>query len=150
MLTYINAGFGEPLSRDDLSLIKSLGYAGVRQDIPNARVAPALVDNILSADLRGIFVIPVESEAVCQEAAHAVSARAAYLGLAGLSQVVVLEVGNEEDLPGKRWSRDPLGWAKMVADVAFIARSHSHELTVVSGGCPRCPGTRWAGWSGRE
>jgi hypothetical protein len=135
---FLNAGFGDPLPREDLALIKSLGYAGIRQDVPTVSVAAALVDNILAADLMGIFVVPVKDESACQEIAHAVSVRAMQLGLA---RAVVLEAGNEEDLSGKRWSRDPLGWARLVADVALIAAAHSDTLRVVSGGVSSLSGS---------
>jgi len=127
----LNAGFGNPLPSEDLDLIRSLGFQGVRQDVPTVEAAPALVSNILGAHLFGLFVVPVADADACHEIAHAVSIRAVESGLAGQC---ALEVGNEEDLAGKRWARNPLGWAALVADVALIARSHSPEIRVVSGG----------------
>jgi hypothetical protein len=136
MIRAINAGFGDPLPAEELDFIRSIGASGVRQDVPNAKAAPALVANILGADFVGLFVIPVAVESACQEIAHAVSVRATEMGM---DYRCILEVGNEEDLEGskdrpKRWARDPKGWAALVADVALIARSHSPSLRVVSGG----------------
>lgn len=131
MLMILNAGFGDPLPPSDLSLIRSLGYVGVRQDVPTAESAPLLVSNLLESGLIGIFVIPVANEGTCQEISHAVSRRASELGK---SDMAILEAGNEEDLKGKRWANDPMGWASLVADVVFIARSHNPALRVVSGG----------------
>jgi hypothetical protein len=136
MLMLLNAGFGEPLPTADLVLIRSLGYQGVRQDVPTAAVAPALVDNLMAANLYGIFVIPVAHEAACQDIAHAVAAQIVLRAGSGMG---FLEVGNEEDLSGKRWARDPVGWARLVADVATIAAAHSNiapggPVQVVSGG----------------
>jgi hypothetical protein len=136
VIAYLNAGFGEPLSRDDLSLIKSLGYAGVRQDVPEVEVAAELVDNVLDEGMTGIFVVPVALESSCHDIAHAVARRAVERQQGAL---VMLEAGNEEDLSGKRWTRDPIGWARLVADVATIADSHSNiapggHVRVVSGG----------------
>jgi hypothetical protein len=132
----LNAGFGELLSGDDLALIRSLGYDGIRQDVPTAPIAQALVDNVLDAGLVGIFVVPVAEEDACHEIAHAVARRAVARQQGAL---VVIEVGNEEDLSGKRWSRNPVGWAALVADVSVIAASHSNiapggQVRVVSGG----------------
>lgn len=132
MLKLVNAGFGSPLSVEDFDLIRSLPQCdGVRQDVPSADDAPGLVSNALGAHLVGNFVIPVADPEACHEIAHAVSLRAGDLWM--IDQCI-LEVGNEEDLEGKRWARDPKGWAALVADVAYIARSHSSALRVVSGG----------------
>jgi len=139
----LNAGFGEPLSGEDLDLIRSLGYQGIRQDVPSAAgaapsvaSAAALVDNVLDAGLMGIFVIPCDLADICHEIAHAVARRAVERQQGAL---VVIEVGNEEDLSGKRWARDPVGWAALVGDVSVIAASHSNispggAVQVVSGG----------------
>ena len=143
MLMLLNAGFGEPLSADDLALIRALGYVGVRQDVPSAAgAAPsvagaaALVDNVLDAGLMGIFVIPADLADICHDIAHVVARRAVERQQGSR---VVIEVGNEEDLSGKRWARDPHGWAALVADVSVIAASHSDispggAVQVVSGG----------------
>lgn len=136
MIYALNAGFGQPLPIEDLVLIRSLGYEAIRQDVLSADWAPALVDNILRGDLRGIFVVPVAKESECHAIAHVVSRRAVELQQGGL---VILEVGNEEDLAGKRWSRDPVGWSMLVSDVATIASDHSSiapggSVRVVSGG----------------
>jgi len=137
MDTYLNAGFGDLLSYDDLFLINALGYDGIRQDVPDAERAGALVENIEEGfTLNGIFVVPVAKEDVCHAVAHAISSAAVAMHA---TNHVVLEVGNEEDLGGKRWSRDPVGWAALVRDVQDIARQHSAlcgsgPLAVVSGG----------------
>lgn len=136
MIYALNAGFGSLLSTADLALIRSLGYQGVRQDVPTVEGAAGLVDNLLDADLMGIFVVPVAREDACHDIAHAVARRAVERQQGGL---VVLEVGNEEDLSGKRWARDPHGWAALVADVSIIAAGHSNiapggPVRVVSGG----------------
>ena len=143
MIYALNAGFGEPLSGEDLDLIRSLGYQGIRQDVPSAAgaapsvaSAAALVDNVLDAGLMGIFVIPCDLADICHEIAHAVARRAVERQQGAL---VVIEVGNEEDLSGKRWARDPVGWAALVGDVSVIAASHSNispggAVQVVSGG----------------
>jgi hypothetical protein len=130
MIYLLNAGFGEPLPPDDLGLIQFLGYQGVRQDVPTVAVAPALVDNILDAGLMGIFIVPVAEEQVCYDIAHAVALRAAERQQ---GERVVIEVGNEEDLRGKRWARDPAGWAALVANV-LAARVEGAWGRVVSGG----------------
>lgn len=129
MRYYLNAGFGEPLSDSDLSLILDLGYNGVRQDVPSVEKAGELVKNLRF--VKGIYVIPVADENTCQQIAHAVCMEAASLGEASNTAV---EVGNEEDLKGKRWSKDPAGWTALVKDVATIAASYSPDIQVVSGG----------------
>lgn len=130
MLKLLNAGFGEKLSTADLALIRSLGYQGIRQDVPEVEVADELVDNVLAEGMAGLFVVPVAEEDACHSIAHAVAAQIALRDGIGF-----LEVGNEEDLSGKRWSRDPVGWARLVADVVTIARDHSGgTLRVISGG----------------
>jgi hypothetical protein len=132
MLMLLNAGFGEPLPTADLALIRSLGYQGLRQDVPTAAVAAALVDNLMAANLYALFVIPVAEEDACHEIAHAVAAQIVLRAGAGMG---FLEVGNEEDLSGKRWARDPAGWALLVRDVKTIADQHSGgAIEVVSGG----------------
>lgn len=130
METYINAGFGELLSDGDLMLIRSLGFDGIRQNVPSPEHV-GLVDNILESGLHAIFIVPVETPDICQTTAHAVAERAAELGR---SSQAVLEVGNEEDLGGKRWAKDPHGWAALVSDVCTIAASHRFMGPVVSGG----------------
>ena len=143
MIYLLNAGFGEPLSGEDFALIRSLGYVGIRQDVPSAlgaapsvAGAAALVDNVLDAGLMGIFVIPADLADICHDIAHAVARRAVERQQ---GRRVVIEVGNEEDLSGKRWARDPVGWAALVSDVSVIAASHSAiaaggPVQVVSGG----------------
>jgi len=132
MIYLLNAGFGEPLPADDLDLIRFLGYQGVRQDVPSAAIAPTLVDNLMAANLYGIFVVPVAEESVCHEITHAVAAQIVLRAGAGMG---IIEAGNEEDLSGKRWTRDPVGWARLVSDVKTIADDHSGgEITVLSGG----------------
>jgi exo-beta-1,3-glucanase (GH17 family) len=129
MLTLLNAGFGDPLPEADLVLIRSLGYQGVRQDVPESVMAADLVDNVFAEGLVGIFVIPIAEEDVCHSIAHALAQQINLRAGVG-----IIEVGNEEDLSGKRWSRDPLGWARLVDDVVFIAQSHGAPVPVVSGG----------------
>jgi hypothetical protein len=130
MLKLLNAGFGEPLSTADLTLIRSLGYQGVRQDVPEVEVADGLVDDVLAEGMVGLFVIPVSEEDACHDIAHAVARQ--IMRRSGESSCAI-EAGNEEDLSGKRWARDPLGWARLVADVSIIAQSHG-RIQVVSGG----------------
>lgn len=132
----LNAGFGSPLPTDDLALIRSLGYEGVRQNIPTEALAPSLLDNLLDAGLHALCILPVEEEDICHLIAHALARRAVERQQGGM---VVLEVGNEEDLSGKRWARDPRAWAALVADISVISSSHSSiapggPITVVSGG----------------
>jgi hypothetical protein len=129
-LFFLNCGFGEPLPAADLVLIRSLGYQGIRQDVPRVEVAGELVDNVLAEGMVGIFVIPVADEDACHDIAHAVARQ---IVLRSGESSCAIEAGNEEDLSGKRWTRDPLGWARLVADVSIIAQSHG-RIQVVSGG----------------
>jgi len=144
---FLNCGFGEPLSAVDLELVRSLGFSGIRQNVPTAGRAAELVDNVLDAGLSAIFIVPVEDEGACQAVAHAVAERAVGRGLA---HQAVLEVGNEEDLRAKRWAKDPTGWAALVRDVASIAWGHGGSaLRVVSGGVSSVSRTA-LGWLARS
>lgn len=133
MKVYLNAGFGEPLPAEDLYLIASLRYAGIRQNIPNVETAVNLAKNALSGgQLEALFILPVEDPAVTHEIAHTLSRVLMDMDVA---QRAALEVGNEEDLSGKRWKDDPHEWGKLVQDVVSIARDHTGgALRVVSGG----------------
>jgi hypothetical protein len=129
---YLNAGFGEPLSDEDLSLIASLGYVGIRQNVPDPAEALPLVSNVLNTKLRGIFIVPVDDPDNCQATAHAIAEAAVALGSSGS---VTIEVGNEEDLHSKTWSKKPERWAALVNDVVQIALQHwAGGVQVVSGG----------------
>ena len=130
MRLFLNAGFGDPLPASDLDLIRSLGYEGIRQNVPTVESAAWLVGNALDKGA-AIFIIPVESADLCQDIAHAVAER---IKVIGGDDRAVIEVGNEEDLRGKRWHDDPFGWSLLVTDVLNIAREHRFWGPVVSGG----------------
>ncbi len=117
METYLNAGFGELLPVSDLELIRYLGFAGIRQNVPSPSVGVALVDNALDGGNKAIFIVPMADPTVCQEVAHVVAGQVAQRGL---SDQAVIECGNEEDLK--------------VADVITIAGQHGFTGPVVSGG----------------
>lgn len=133
MKLYLNAGFGEPLPASDIDLIASLGYAGIRQNVPSVETAVDLAKNALqSGQLEALFILPVEDPAVTHEIAHTLSRVLMDMDVA---QRAALEVGNEEDLAGKRWTNDPQEWGKLVRDVASIAwQQTGGVLRVVSGG----------------
>lgn len=58
MRFFLNAGFGWPLTPADLSMVKGLGFDGIRQDVLTPSRAEELVHNIHDAGMAGIFIAP--------------------------------------------------------------------------------------------
>jgi len=127
------AGFGETLSPQDWSLIRSdLGFCGIRQDIPRADAAPALITNIAwaSAPL-SIALVNVRGtiDGTLETADEvAVAAKAT-----GCDARLAIEVGNEEDING-RWGNDPRGYGHLVASVEDLLSVHAPRVRVVTAG----------------
>ena len=106
---YLNAGFGEPLGKETLDLIRSLGFVGVRQDIPNddANAMRPLVREVADAGLIGIFLIGAEvvngkaiGSAHVNEQPHVIIRRGEMLAHLMMEENAsgVIEVVNEPDL----------------------------------------------------
>jgi len=131
MIAFLNAGFGEFLSSDDLALIRELGYAGIRQDIRlgySYDFVAALVTNALpESDSRAIFVVEA---AGAQDLAQRVGLATRSL-TAGIR--CILEVGNEEDADSY-WRYHPEEFGQLVSDTALMVERTDPTLTVISGG----------------
>lgn len=102
MKLLLNAGFGRPLGDLTLRLIKGLGFSGVRQDATDPRLVPALVDELVAADLDAVFIVRdlTQAFAVAQ-------ATAPWDGFD-------IELGNEED--ARQSPKDYAEWVYFVRD----------------------------------
>lgn len=123
MRTYLNAGFGELLSQEDIGFIRSVGFNGIRQDVKSAEGVQALVENALATLSSAIFVVdigsPVLLAALVAEAARNIGAETA----------CVIEIGNEIDataMPARDFGR--------AVRMAFDAVRTYAPIPVVSGG----------------
>jgi len=131
MDSYLNAGFGEFLSEEDLMLIRDLGYMGIRQDIRlgySYEFVKALVENALPVpNSKAIFIVEARG---AQDLAQRVAVATRTLG-AGSRCVV--EVGNEPDTD-EYWRYHPEEFGQLVSDTAAMVERTDPALVVISGG----------------
>jgi hypothetical protein len=120
MRAFLNCGFGDPIADADFRLIESLGFAGIRQDVPAGRET-LLVRNFARTSLRPLFLL--DGDSLPQRAA-AVAALAAEASLDA-----AIEVTNEPDV-APEWQSNPAALADVVRRI-YVAVP---DFPVVTGG----------------
>lgn len=145
MRVLLNAGFGHPLGRETLALILSLGFDGVRQDVPFFRTE-AEIENLLSefigSGLSPILLVgggdmsrdgrPAGHDEVAGYAWR-VATVARRLGLFDGDAPAAIELGNEPDIaPG--WEGRP-DWFALLLHTGYVAvKTAAPSAIVISGG----------------
>lgn len=141
MKLYINAGFGELIGAEMLDALRQRGFAGVRQDIPDAASAPAFCREIADSGLNAILLVaggkmgtagrgmpPQDIAALADATARA--ARDTGLFDAGRA---VIEIGNEPDI-AYTYDSKPALFAEAVRTSEARVRAVSDTAVVVTGG----------------
>ena len=125
MRTYLNAGFGSLIGAADLELIKSLGFAGVRQDVRSVQDARPLAQELADAGMVAILVL---DPAVWNGGDVTATARATE-AICSTGLEAALELGNELD-----GAVDPRNYALAFARAERAIRSVYDEAVVLTAG----------------
>jgi hypothetical protein len=119
----LNAGFGTSIGAGDLTLIRGLGFLGVRQDVPSVVSVVPISAELMDAAMSAILVLgPAvwHSPAACRWVAQACSS----LGLD-----YYLEIGNELDA-----TEDPRAYALAFQAVEKAIREADPAAGVITAG----------------
>jgi hypothetical protein len=121
MKVYLNAGFGEPLVVEDRTLIKSLGFAGIRTDILNNGHADTIAAGLKESGLEAIFMTPDVADVPL--AVDAIRKQ-------GFQSRVVVEVGNEPDftaISAADLAAQIAAYVALYPDIQFVSGGVSHR-----------------------
>jgi hypothetical protein len=136
---FLNAGFGRPLGADLLRLLRERGFAGIRQNVPNAAAAPELCRELAAAALQPILLLTTEPQGdlpgtpptdIPALAAH-VAQVAEGFGLFDGPHPAALEVGNE---PDRTFEGRSALFAETVSRARDAIRKVSAKAHVIIGG----------------
>lgn len=117
--TFLNCGFGSLIGEDDLALIKSLGFDGVRQDVRRAEDARPLAAELARAGLSAILVL--------DPAVWPAAAAVPFVAETGCD--AAFEIGNELD-----GVMDARAYALSFARVEQGIRSVQPDATIITAG----------------
>ena len=137
MKLYLNAGFGELINAADLSAITTLGFCGVRQDIPlTTKDDLALVDQL--KDLSAIFLLGGGNMAGWTKEnfinktiriSRRITDYKYFLG-----REVYIEIGNEPDIAVDYWKDSPTRLNEVYWECYQAAKSINSKIEVVTPG----------------
>lgn len=129
MKHFLNAGFGFPLGAETLDLIKSLGFAGIRQGISSPTDPVPLLEELVAAELQPIILTDTEDMEWLKFLALEI--RESGL-LAANRPAPFVEITNE---PDRTFAGTPEEWGDFVRDAADVFWTHGgSRLKLVSGG----------------
>ncbi len=133
MKLLLNAGFGNTLGPETISLIRNLGFSGIRQDMLPTSDIPALLAEIVTANFQPILLIKEPKIDYVVDIGRAIRAS----GLLHPSRPApYVEIIGEPDwaweVAGGREGAD--GWGAFVAASAGVLWSIAPRIKVISGG----------------
>lgn len=143
MRLYLNAGFGDPLGADTLRQIETLGFSGIRQDIPTGERTEELCRDLASSRLSPILLVAGGKMGVVSpgmrpqdivELARHVAIHADRVGLFEREPPAAIELGNEPDIEKSRYRNRPDLFSEVVREGAAAIRTVSRRAVIVSGG----------------
>jgi len=135
MKPYLCAGFGQPISGTDLTLIASLGFGGIRQDVLSVDAVDTLVKQFANFPLYPWFVVGGGQQGGPQQQPDAVIqvAKAVATAMKAYSVAGSIEIGNELDI-SPIYKDDPDKAGRLWQDAALNVRVVSMSPIVFTGG----------------
>lgn len=126
MRVYLQAGFGDPIGADAFSLIRTLGYDGVRLGVHSSLDVPSLVLDVTGSGLRPLWVVPLSLDLNTEETVEALIHESAR---AWAPYEYAIQVGNEENL-----KVDPYDYARWFAETEIACRLITPTVQLVTAG----------------
>lgn len=123
MRIYLNAGFGDLIGAEDMRLITSLGFFGVRQDVRSLDTTKEVVQEFAGSGLTPLFVVHYGSDTaeIAQEIARVASQEL---------PDYAIEVGNELDLK----KVDPKGYGLAFSEMDQACQKIDPYVKMVTAG----------------
>lgn len=137
MYTFLNAGFGQPLGKPALDYISSLGFTGIRTDIPMTGWEP-VVDELNGTGLSPIFLFGGGSmygwtPEIFFDTTAAVAKRIKK-GSYFSNVPVFFEIGNEPDIAVPTWKDRPQYLADTFWECYRYVKAICGRIELITGG----------------